>query len=84
LADTANKIEILLGSPRSRSWIASEGQLTYTFASDSYTSGQITVYVGGVPQLTNVKFLEGSPTSFTLLCNANEIPTGIEVVAIYR
>jgi hypothetical protein len=84
LAEDANKIEIIMGSPRSRSWIASEGQLTYTFATDSYTLGQIYVYVGGVPLLPDANFLEDSPTSFTLLCDVNEIFVGIEVVAIYR
>lgn len=83
LADNANKIEILLDHLEVGHGLL-QGQLTDTFPTDTYTLGQIFVYVGGVSKYIDVNFLENGPTSFTLLRNANEIPAGIEVVAIYR
>ncbi|MDP4268207.1 MAG: hypothetical protein Q8880_12330 [Bacteroidota bacterium] len=67
-------------------WTATTGQITYVFDSDSYTvgQGQLSVYVGGVIQIPTINFTETSPTSFTLTCDASEITSGLNVVAIYR
>lgn len=69
-----------MGFPGIRSWVSSEGKLKYTFETDSYTLGQISVYVGSVPQLPDLNFLEDSTTIFTLLCNANEIPAELKLL----
>lgn len=71
--------KIIFGSSQSKSWIASEAQLTYTFDIDSIILRQAAVYVGGVLQIPDVNFLEDSPTSVTLICN---LQNGIEVVTI--
>lgn len=69
---------------RSKSWIATTGQLSYELIDDTYTSGLITVYVGGICNFTGINFTEDSPSRFMLLCDVSEIPEGIEVIAIYR
>jgi hypothetical protein len=78
--ESGNKI--IFGSSQSKSWIASEAQLTYTFDIDSIILRQASVYVGGVLQIPDVNFLEDSPTRVTLICNLNKIQNRIEVVTI--
>ncbi len=71
-------------TPKTKSWISTVGQLTYTFTDDSYTPGQLTVYVGVITQLRGVNFSEDSPTGFTLLCDVSEISPRMEIKAIYK
>jgi hypothetical protein len=67
-----------------KSWVALAGQLNYTFDTDSYTIGQLNLYVGGVPQIPTINFTEDSTTSFTLTCDTSDIVAGLNVVAVYR
>jgi hypothetical protein len=74
----------LTNAPKTKSWVSTEGQLTYTFVDDTYTIGQLQVIVGGVFQMSGINFTEDSTTSFTFLCAPSEIPAGLTINAIYR
>jgi hypothetical protein len=71
-------------SLKTKTWTSTDGQLTYNFGVDTYALGQLSVYVGGVPQMPGINFKEDNNKSFTLLCNASEVTAGITVNAVYR
>lgn len=88
LNDRLNKYDaefnVLNTAPRTKTWTATQGQLIYKFDTDSYTLGQLTVYVGGVPQIPGITVREDSTTQFTLLVDASEITAGLNVIAVYK
>lgn len=73
-----------INTPKTKSWTATAGQLSYTFTNDTYTKGELTVYVGGVQQISGINYTEDTTTKFTLLCNASDVPAGLKVNAVYR
>jgi hypothetical protein len=82
--DIVDQILAQVSNPKTKSWTATSGQRSYTFTDDSYTLGQLSVYVGGVQQMPVINFTQDSTTSFTLICDASEITAGMTVYAVYR
>lgn len=67
-------------SSNDQSWVATEGQTTFTITNGNYAVGQrhLDVWVGGVPQNSGDGFIETSSTSFTL---SESVPAGTRVYA---
>lgn len=82
-SDVNTKLDNLLSTPRTKSWVATDGQLLYPLGA-TYLTGQITIYIDGIPQISGVNFSETSPSSITLLCNASDVIAGMNVVAVYK
>jgi hypothetical protein len=78
-----NRLDGLSKVPNEYEWIATQGQLTYTFPANSQydpNSKWLDVSVGGArvsPSLVQ----KNSSTQFTLLVNPSDIPSGVRVVA---
>jgi hypothetical protein len=83
ITDFQNRLDGLSKVPNEYEWIATQGQLTYTFPANSQydpNSKWLDVSVGGArvsPSLVQ----KNSSTQFTLLVNPSDIPSGVRVVA---